>query len=156
MHMQKVVEGKQWLEDLLPANDWDNTLQEFLFGDSMQLVAYAEVVAWFDISNLNTGSIIVDWENIVSLILPEPKILNSHLTSETKPFVRKTGIFAGQNTQMETEIRNKTLEIMTQEAIDKWILDEAIKNAKWALLPLFSSMGYTINEITIQPTQNTP
>lgn len=150
MSMQKVVEGKQWLQDILPGKNWDNMLQSFLFGDKIELVAYAEVVAWFDISHLTTGAITINPDNTVSILLPAPKILSSYLTEQTKPFTRQTGVFTNGDAQLETEIRNKTLKLMTDEAIQKWILQEAVNNAAGALTPLLQSMGYTVQGVTIQ------
>lgn len=153
MSMQKTVEWKNGLEDLLPGRNWDNTIQNFLFWDKIQLIAYAEVVAWFDITQVTTWSITVESGNIISIQLPAAKILSSYLTKETQPFTRETGVFATNNAQLETEIRNKTLELMTQEAIDNWILQAAEKNAKTALTPLMQSIWFTLDNVTIQTQQ---
>ncbi len=150
MNLQKIVEGKKWLEDILPNKDRDNLIQTFFFGDKIQLVAYAEIVAWFDISKLTTGDIKINTDNSITLILPAPKILSSYLTEESKPFLRETGILTNGNEQLETEIRNETLKIMTIEAIQRGILDAALKNATNAIAPLIGNMGYTIQEILIQ------
>lgn len=153
MNMQKTVEGKKWLEDILPNRDWDNVMQSFLFGDKIELIAYAEIVAWFDISNITTGDIKINPDNSITLTLPAPKILSAYLTKDTKPFLRETGILTKSNAELETQIRNETLKIMTNEAIQKNIFEVAIKNAGSALSPLINSMWFTLKEILIKPEE---
>ncbi|MBP6086046.1 hypothetical protein KA478_02455 [Patescibacteria group bacterium] len=45
MTLQKVVRGKQAFRDLLPESLRDNALQDFLFEDSLDMIATAEIVA---------------------------------------------------------------------------------------------------------------
>jgi hypothetical protein len=149
MTLQKVVEWKQWLQDLLPGKNWDNVIQKFLFQDSIQIVAYADIVAWFDLSQIISWSIIVGtWKN-VSIILSPAKILSASLTKDTKPFIRKLGLLNNGDLQLETEVRNKTLETMTQDAIDKGILLVAEKNAQVALKTIIASIGYTLTSVSV-------
>lgn len=55
---------------------------------------------------------------------------------------------------LETDMRNKTIDVMTQEAIDNGILDEAKKNAQKAIEKILAPLGYTIEHITYE-TKNT-
>ena len=45
MTMQKTVQGKQGLKDLIPNSTRDNVVQNFLFEDSIELIATAKVTA---------------------------------------------------------------------------------------------------------------
>jgi hypothetical protein len=149
MTLEKIVEWKQWLEDLIPGKNWDNVIQKFLFQDSIQMIAYADIVAGFDLSKVTSGSILVGtWKNI-SITLPAAKILSASLTKDTKPFVRKLGLLNNWDLQLETEVRNKTVEAMTQEAIDKGILEAAEKNAQVALKTIVASIWYTLISVVI-------
>jgi Protein of unknown function (DUF4230) len=92
MRVEKIVEGKQGLVDLLPNYSFDNVVQKFLFEDSLQMVAYGDIAAGFDLREIATGSISITSGNIVSLMLPKAKILHASLAPETKPFIRKRGL----------------------------------------------------------------
>lgn len=151
MSMQKIVEGKQWLQDLIPGKNWDNTIQNFFFEDSIKITAYADIIAWFDLTTLTTGAInLADDKKTITLTLPAPKILHASLTKETKPFVRKRGILSAGDLALETDVRNKTLEKMTQEAIDNGLLTQAQKNAQNAFSKLLEPLDYSIKEVVIQ------
>jgi hypothetical protein len=63
--------------------------------------------------------------------------------------VRKLGILNNGDLQLETEVRNKTLEAMTQEAIDKGILQAAERNVEMALKGIIASIGYTLTSVNI-------
>ena len=151
MSMQKIVEGKQWLQDLIPGKNWDNTIQNFFFEDSIKITAYADIIAGFDLTTLTTGAInLADDKKTITLTLPTPKILHASLTKETKPFVRTRWILSAGDLDLETDVRNKTLEKMTQEAIDNGILIQAQKNAQTAFSKLLEPLGYSIKEVVIQ------
>ncbi len=151
MSMQKIVEWKQWLEDLVPGKNWDNMIQNFLFEDSIKITAYADIIAGFDLTILNTGAInLSDDKKTITLTLPAPKILHASLTKETKPFVRKRWILSAGDLALESDVRNKTLEKMTQEAIDNGLLTQAQKNAQNAFSKLLEPLGYSIKEVVMQ------
>jgi Protein of unknown function (DUF4230) len=103
---------------LFPGYAVDNIIQKFLFEDSIHMVAYADIVAGFDLHKLTTGSITIE-NNTISITLPKAIVLHTALTPETKPLVRKLGVLTKGDEQLETELRNKTLEAMTAEALEK-------------------------------------
>jgi hypothetical protein len=45
MTMQKTVQGKQGLKDIVPSRTWDNLVQNFLFEDSLEMIVVAKIVA---------------------------------------------------------------------------------------------------------------
>lgn len=147
MSMQKIIAGKKAFEDLLPGNTVDNAIQNFLFEDSLQLVAYADITAWFNLNNISTGAVSVNENKEITLILPQAQILHASLTPETKPFTRKRGILSAGDVQLETDVRNKALEKMTAEAIQNWLIQRAQENAKDAFSKLFAPMWYTLKDV---------
>jgi hypothetical protein len=52
--MQKTVQGKQGLKDLIPSTTRDNVVQKFLFEDSIEMIATAKITAGFDLSQITT------------------------------------------------------------------------------------------------------
>jgi hypothetical protein len=149
MTLQKIVKGKQAFRDLLPASMWDNALQNFLFEDSLDMIATAEITAWFDLAALTTWAVAVQPNRSIILTLPKAVILHAALTPETKPFLRKRGILTQGDIQLETDIRNKTLETLRSEAIQKGLLVTAEQKAIDAFGQLFSKIGYTLQDIVI-------
>jgi type II secretory pathway pseudopilin PulG len=151
MRLEKEVEGQQGLSDLLPGYKFDNAIQKFLFQDSIKMIAYANIVAGFDLTKITTGSIqFVPNSSGVILTLPAATILQASLAPETKPFIRTTGILTKGNEQLETQLRNGALEKMKEEALAKGILVEAARRAKDALTPLLKGLGMDIVEVITQ------
>ncbi len=150
MTMQKTVQGRQWLKDLIPNSTRDNVVQNFLFEDSIELIAMAKVTAGFDLSELNSGSVVVNPDKSITLILPKAEILQYSLLPDTKPFLRKRGVLNPWDIALETEVRNQTLEKMKDEALEKWILTNAEKNATDAFKGILGAFNITLKEITIQ------
>lgn len=150
IRLEKVVEGRQGLADLIPGYAIDNMVQEFFFKDSIKMIAYAEIVSGFDLTKISTGSVQVDQNTSgVTLMLPAPQLLHASLTPDTKPFLRTTGILTKGNEQLETQLRNGALETMKEEALQKGILIEAERRAKEALMPLMTALGMTLVDVRV-------
>ena len=150
MTMQKTVQGKQGLKDLIPNSTRDNVVQNFLFEDSIELIATAKVTAWFDLSGLNSWAVMVNEDKSISLTLPKAQILQYSLLSDTKPFLRKRWILNPWDIALETEVRNQTLEKMKNEALEKWILTNAENNATEAFRGILGAFNIILKEITIK------
>lgn len=150
MTMQKTIVWKQWLKDLIPNKTRDNVVQNFLFEDTIEMIATAKITAGFDLATMNTWSITVHEDKSVTIVLPKAQILSYSLTPETKPFLRKRWVLNPWDIQMETEVRNQALEKMKQESIDKWILVNAEKNATDAFKNIVWSFGIRLNKVLIQ------
>lgn len=54
--------------------------------------------------------------------------------------MRKLGVLNAGDIQLETEVRNKTLEAMTQEAIEKGLLKAAESNVQTGLQAIIQSL----------------
>lgn len=150
MTMQKTVKGQQEFKDLVPNTNRDNVIQNFLFEDSLEMIVTARVTAGFDLSTISSWSITVNEDNTVSLTLPKPQVLQYMLKPDTKPFLRKRGVLTAGDIQLETEIRNQTLEKMKQEAIDKGLLQNAQENATMAFKSILSAFGVQLKEIIVK------
>ncbi|MBP6086045.1 DUF4230 domain-containing protein [Patescibacteria group bacterium] len=85
----------------------------------------------------------------IVLTLPSATILHATLTPDTKPFLRKRGILTEGDIQLETDIRNKTLETLRQEALQKGLLAIAEQKARIAFSQLFYTLGLTLSDIII-------
>lgn len=150
MTMQKTVQGRQGLKDILPNATRDNLIQNFLFEDSLEMVVVAKFVAWFNLWNISSWSVIIHEDKSVTIKIPKSEILRTNLTPDTKPLFRKRGVLNAGDIQMESEVRNQALEQMKKEAISKWLLEDAEKNATDAIKWILSPFGINIREVIVE------
>ena len=123
-------------------------------GDSIEMLAVAEIGAGVDLSQLDEDSFVVDrTTGTVALALPAAEIHYSALDNDaTQVYDRKTGLFTHGDDQLETETRRAAEAALLRKALDEGILEDAERNAADLLTDLLEDLGYT--EITIE--QRTP
>lgn len=147
MEITKVYEWKEKLADIFPQWEIDDKINSFLFKDNVSLIYYANVKAGFDLSQLKAGAIKVNSDKTISLTLAQPVILGVEPTTETRTFDRSLWVLTKWNQELETKIRNEAQDDIKDEAIKKWIYDQAKEKAKSAFEAIFSPLGYTIKDI---------
>ena len=127
MTITKIMRSEKGLVDIIPNMSIDNTIQDFLFQDKMIFEVEWRVIAWIDLSKMQTWDVFtkIDWS--VKINLPEAEVLHVILDENSKPFERKIWVFTKWDVEMETMIRNKAKEEMEVEAIDSGILEVAHK-----------------------------
>lgn len=145
MTITKIMRSEKGLVDIIPNISIDNTIQDFLFQDKMIFEVEWRVIAWIDLSKMQTWDVFtkIDWS--VKINLPEAEVLHVILDENSKPFERKIWVFTKWDVEMETMIRNKAKEEMEVEAIDSGILEVAHKNAKENLEKIFEDLDIRVD-----------
>lgn len=145
MTITKIMRSEKGLVDIIPNMSIDNTIQDFLFQDKIIFEVEWKVIAWIDLSKVQTWDVFtqIDWS--VKINLPEAEILHVVLDENSKPFDRKIGVFTKWNLETETKIRNKAKEEMEVEAVESGILEVAQKNAKENLEKIFEDLDIRVD-----------
>ena len=145
MTITKIMRSEKGLVDIIPNMSIDNTIQDFLFQDKMIFEVEWRVIAWIDLSKMQTWDVFtkIDWS--VKINLPEAEVLHVILDENSKPFERKIWVFTKWDVEMETMIRNKAKEEMEVEAIESGILEVAHKNAKENLEKIFEDLDIRVD-----------
>ncbi len=136
--VQKVVEGSR--EN--PA--WTGRVEKLLgiSGQRVLLVAYGEVRAGLDLSQMEEDDIIIDGDQAV-VVLPMAEILSSKLDNEkTYIYDYEKGIFTPEDPGLFDEVRQIAEKEIVEAALEDGILDKAQTNAQAYLLLLIHSLGF--------------
>ncbi len=146
--LQRLETASFTIEKIIDAgSNQGNKLKEILFGDKLLLVAQGEVIAGFDLSQMNENDIKVE-EGKFSITLPKPQILFTKLNNnQTRVYDRKTGILSKGEKDLESEAREQAELSIRAAACEANILNQASDNARKQLTALFNTLGY--KEVTI-------
>jgi hypothetical protein len=144
--MEKIVVGTS--TGVLP--DW-------LVSDKLVLIAYGEVSAGIDLSEIKPEDIVVQ-SDTVRIRLPAPKIIYSKIDNgKTQVFERDTTIFTRADPNLETAVRAEAERQMVAGALENGILKQAQTNTELVLRELLEGLGYTnIRFVQTLPTLPTP
>ena len=135
----------EW-QDLLEWYEFDDKIYDFLFKDEMNFNYEWRVVAGIDLEKIKTWDVITNLDWSVSIKLPEAEILYVKIDKNDIPD-RQLWILARWGAlNMETELRESAMEKMEKEAIEKWILEAATKNAHDALAGLLQEMNIKLSD----------
>lgn len=148
-----VVEGVQDLNQLATAR-WtesvvitkesgDSSLERFLTGEKIVLVATGEVEAGVDLASLSEDDVEVDGEK-VTIRLPEPEVLSSSLDEEkTAVYDRDQGILRLRpDDELVGEARREAEQEITTTAEENGILDYASGNAEDSIRAFVTTLGF--------------
>jgi len=154
MEFSKTMTAEKEWQDFFEWTTLDNQIYDFLFQDKMVFNLEWRVVAWIDLEKIKTWDIVTNLNWTVSIKLPEAEILYVKIDKNDIPD-RQLWILAGWGyVNMETEIREQAEKEMEQEAIEKWILEAATKNAHAALAWLLQEMDIELSSENISGTRN--
>lgn len=146
MEFAKTMTAEKEWQDFFEWTTIDDTIYDFLFKDKMVFNLEWRVVAWIDLKKIATWDIITNLDWSVSIKLPEAEILYVKIDKNDIPD-RQLGILAWWwYANMESEIREQAEKEMEQEAIEKWILEAATKNAHEALAELLQEMNIKLSD----------
>lgn len=148
----KLIDGQDQLVSLLPDIGIDQIVSSALFQEKMTLEVAGEVSAGYMINDVITGNITVSRDGTITIVLGEPEIFWVTFTGTTKSST--LGITAQNEIAMENRLRTKAGEIMIQEALSGWILDEAKNNAQGVLQDIFLKAGIQIKEVVISGVED--
>ncbi len=121
----------------------NNVFQEFLYGDSILLIAHGEVIAGFDFSKLTDSDVKVEDSELLKVTLPAPEILFTRIDNEkTKVYDRRQGVLTKGNKDLESEARKSAEDSIRKAACEADILGQAATNGEKQLKTMFSRFGY--------------
>jgi hypothetical protein len=125
----------------------------FLFGDRLLLIAFGEVIAGIDLSDIEADDVRRTDDGTLYVRLPEPEVFVATLDNEkTNVYDRRTGM-VGLNQELETEARREAERLILEAAIDDGIEDEAAKNAEDVLRSFLLALGFAdIQFVEVLPT----
>lgn len=148
----KTIEGEQQLATFTP-NIWiDDIVNSALFKEKMVYTVQWEVRAGYIFNDSITGNIEVSRDGTVTIFLGEPEIFWVVLTWELE--TSKLGITTQKDIDIENTLRAKAWEIMIQDALLGWILDEARDNTQAIIQNILLKAQIQIKEVIIAWTGN--
>lgn len=113
-------------------------------GDSLRMIAVAEIGAGVDLAGISTASFVVSDEGLVTITIPHAEVQYVDVDNEaTQVLDRDLGLFAKGDPQLESEARRVAESVLLEGAIDKGILGKAEDNATTVLTNFFTSLGYS-------------
>jgi hypothetical protein len=113
-------------------------------GDSLRMIAVAEIGAGVDLMGISTASFDVSDAGVVEITIPRAEIQYVDVDNEaTQILDRDLGICATGDPQLESEARRVAETVLLDGAIEKGILDTADENAITVLTNFFTSLGYS-------------
>lgn len=113
-------------------------------GDSVRLMAIADIGAGVDLSGISASAFSVDDSGVVEVTLPHAEIHYVAVDNQaTQILDREKGLFTKGDTQLETEARQIAETVLVESALEKGILADSERNARVALTNLLTSLGYT-------------
>ncbi len=148
-----VVEGVQeldqlatvrWTESVVVTKEsGDSSLERFLTGEKIVVVATGEVEAGVDLASLGEDDVEVDGEK-VTIRLPEPEVFSSSLDEErTAVYDRDQGILRLRpDDELVGEARREAEAEITATAEENGILDYANSNAEDSIRAFVTTLGF--------------
>lgn len=129
----------------------DSSWLSWARGDSIEMLAVAEIGAGIDFSALTTDTFQVDpLSGIVTFRMPPAQIHYAALDNDaTHVYDRKTGIFTNGDPQLETEARQIAETTLVDAAVEHGILRDAERAAAATLSEFIKALGYT--DVVILP-----
>lgn len=130
------------IEKIIEAGTQGNAFNQFLFGDQILLIAHGEVIAGFDLSQMEEDQIEITGSEL-KIQLPPPQILVIRLDNDmTRVYDRQQGLLTKGNDELESEARVAAELEIKNAACQANILQEASTNARNQLTALFKAVGF--------------
>ncbi len=142
------------MRDIVRVEDEPSGLLERLSRDRLVLIAEGEVVAGFDLTKVTEDDIVVLGTTVL-IFLPPPEILYSRIDNE-KTFIyeRETGLLRRPDPDLETAARRLAERQLVSWAIDRGILDQAVKNGVIYMENFLRSLGFTQVRVEVRAGEN--
>jgi uncharacterized protein DUF4230 len=129
--MQQVVEGERSVKPL-PA---------WLIGDRILFVAQGEAIAGVDLTQLRPEDVRVV-AGRVHVRLPEPALFSVHLDEPNcRVYDRTVGWLNRPDPELESRVRQRAVEKLTEAAYDQGLLTTARENARTTVAQLLHRLG---------------
>jgi hypothetical protein len=130
--MDKVVEGDR-TSAILP---------DFLVGDKLLLTVHGQAIAGVDLSQLKSSDVTVSGKTVHVRLPPAQVFVSALDSSKTRVYSRSTGLFVPADPNLESEVRAKAEQELSDSALTAGILDTARKNAASTLTQLLLNLGF--------------
>ena len=112
-------------------------------GDSLRLIAVANIGAGVDLSEISVDSFSVSPDGVVEVVLPPAEIQYVSVDSEaTQILDRDKGLFTKGDPQLESEARRVAETLLVENATSEGILTKAEENARSVMTNFLTSLGY--------------
>ncbi len=112
-------------------------------GDSLRLIAVANIGAGVDLAEIGVDSFSVSEDGVVEVILPPAEVQYVAVDSEaTQVLDRDKGLFTKGDPQLESEARRIAETVLVGNATDEGILTKAEDNARLVMTNFLTSLGY--------------
>jgi Protein of unknown function (DUF4230) len=120
---------------------------KLLAGDRLLLVAHGEVVAGINLTEIQSGDVLVHGQT-VSIHLPAAEVFSTRLdNAKTKVYSRETGLFSSPDPNLESEVREEAERQLQQAALQDGILKTAADNARSTISGMLKGLGFQEVEI---------
>jgi hypothetical protein len=120
-----------------------------VFGESMLFVAYGDVIAGIDFSQMGPEDIQVVSPTKVIVRLPKAEILLSDLDNDRSYVAdRDIGLLTRGDSQLETRIRQEAEARMVESAMENGILEMADEEAQAFMISFLVQLGFQEIEFT--------
>lgn len=145
------------MEKVVTAERGDTNLLWGVMSENLIFVAHGKVVAGVDFAEMTPDNVQVIDPQTVMVYLPPAKIFDDlPALNNEKSYVahRSTGLLAGADAQMETEVRRVAEARLREEALATGLLPTANLNAQNYMRSFLEGLGFTqvIFTDTIPPT----
>ena len=116
---------------------------EWARGDSLRLIAVANIGAGVDLSGIGVESFSVSDDGVVEVVLPPAEIQYTEVDGEaTQILDRDKGLFTKGDPQLESEARRIAETVLVENATGGGILAKAEENAQSVMTNFLISLGY--------------
>lgn len=113
------------------------------FGETLLFVAYGDVIAGVDLSQMQPEDLQVVSPTSVIVHLPDPEIFVTDLDNERSYVAnRDVGIFSNADPQLETLIRQEAETRMLEAAMENGILEKADEEAEAFMRSFLEGLGF--------------
>jgi len=123
------------------------TNQDFLwgaFGENLIFVAYGEVFAGVDLTQMQPADIVVVDPDTVMIHLPAVQVFPYPVLDNERSQIldRETGLFAEADPQLETQVRQRAEQEILAAALEAGILETANENAEAYMREFLLGLGF--------------
>lgn len=141
---------KQTLSTDITSTQVPSDVRQYLgVKEELVLIAYGEVAAGFDLSDLEEGDLWMDGTR-VQLHLPAPQILYTRLDNErTHVVYYQKSLLVEHDLDLEGQARAEAEQVIERAALDSEILTQASEYGRLFFSNWFYSMGFTEVQVVV-------
>src|ERR1700679_4129831 len=139
------------LDTVVEGNESNPVLPDALAGDKLLMIAHGQAIAGIDMSKLQPDSVQITegaQGRSIRLTLPPSQVFVTTIdVHKTRVYARDTGLFVKADSNLETQVLQKSQTQLQQAALSDGILDAAAKNARATVTAMLEGLGFEHVEI---------